>query len=59
MRRALKRVLFVCTQNRLRSPTAEAVFSTWEGDIPDTFEYMDPELVSLLKDKVVRHLPRG
>jgi predicted protein tyrosine phosphatase len=25
----LKRVLFVCSQNKLRSPTAEQVFSTW------------------------------
>jgi predicted protein tyrosine phosphatase len=25
------RVLFVCSQNRLRSPTAEVVFSTVEG----------------------------
>ena len=25
----MKRVLFVCSQNRLRSPTAEQVFSTW------------------------------
>lgn len=25
------RVLFVCSQNRLRSPTAERVFSGWEG----------------------------
>jgi len=25
------KVLFVCTQNRLRSPTAEAVFSTQPG----------------------------
>jgi predicted protein tyrosine phosphatase len=24
-------VLFVCSQNKLRSPTAEQVFSTWEG----------------------------
>ena len=23
------RALFICTQNRLRSPTAERVFSTW------------------------------
>lgn len=23
------RVLFICSQNRLRSPTAEQVFSTW------------------------------
>ncbi|GGA88156.1 protein-tyrosine-phosphatase [Arenimonas soli] len=25
------RVLFVCAKNRLRSPTAEHVFSDWEG----------------------------
>ena len=24
-------ILFICTQNRLRSPTAEEVFSTWPG----------------------------
>jgi predicted protein tyrosine phosphatase len=27
----LKRFLFVCSQNRLRSPTAEQVFSVWPG----------------------------
>lgn len=27
----MKRVLFICSQNRLRSPTAEQVFSTWPG----------------------------
>lgn len=25
------RVLFLCSQNRLRSPTAEVVFSNWPG----------------------------
>lgn len=25
------RVLFICSQNRLRSPTAEQVFASWEG----------------------------
>jgi predicted protein tyrosine phosphatase len=25
------RILFVCSQNRLRSPTAEAVFQSWPG----------------------------
>lgn len=25
----MKRALFICTQNRLRSPTAEQVFATW------------------------------
>lgn len=27
----MKHVLFVCGKNRLRSPTAEQVFSTWPG----------------------------
>jgi predicted protein tyrosine phosphatase len=27
----LRRVLFVCGKNRLRSPTAEQVFSAWPG----------------------------
>lgn len=26
-----KNVLFICSQNRLRSPTAEHVFATWPG----------------------------
>ncbi|MGZ5819594.1 MAG: phosphotyrosine protein phosphatase, partial [Burkholderiaceae bacterium] len=25
----MKRALFICTQNRLRSPTAEHVFASW------------------------------
>ena len=25
------RVLFICSRNRLRSPTAEQIFSSWEG----------------------------
>jgi len=27
----MKRALFICTQNRLRSPTAEHVFASWPG----------------------------
>jgi predicted protein tyrosine phosphatase len=27
----MTRALFICTQNRLRSPTAEPVFATWPG----------------------------
>ena len=27
----MMRVLFICSQNRLRSPTAEQVFASWEG----------------------------
>jgi predicted protein tyrosine phosphatase len=30
-KRKMKRALFICSQNRLRSPTAEQVFSTWPG----------------------------
>jgi predicted protein tyrosine phosphatase len=29
--RLVKHVLFICSQNRLRSPTAEQVFASWEG----------------------------
>ncbi|MFK3836060.1 low molecular weight protein tyrosine phosphatase family protein [Microbacterium sp. NPDC087868] len=103
-------VLFVCSRNRLRSPTAENVFRDWPGirvasaglkpdaeerltpddldwadlvlvmekrhkseisrrfmphlrglrivvlDIPDDFEFMDPQLVDLLQRKVPPHL---
>jgi predicted protein tyrosine phosphatase len=106
-----RNVLFICTQNRLRSPTAEQVFADWPGietasaglgndadvpvspellawadtifvmekahrnrlsakfkrdldgkrviclDIPDDYEYMDPDLIRLLKQKVIRFLP--
>jgi predicted protein tyrosine phosphatase len=100
-------LLFICSRNRLRSPTAEAVFSKYEGletdsagvdrdaevpvgvetiewadmifvmeqvhrrklsqkfqpylkhkrviclDIPDNYDYMEPELVALLKQRVL------
>lgn len=105
-----RNVLFICSQNRLRSPTAEQVFADWPGletssaglnhgaenpvtpellqwadvifvmerahrsklsakfqphlrgkrivclDIPDEYDFMDPELVALLEAKVPRHL---
>ena len=105
-----KRVIFVCSQNRLRSPTAESVFNTYPGiecesagtnndaenpltpelvqwaevifvmekthrnklskkfgaflknkrivclGIPDNYDFMDPDLVQLLKAKVPRFL---
>ena len=107
-----RRVLFVCSQNRLRSPTAEQVFASWPGieassaglnhdaevtvtpeilewadlvfvmekahrnrlsrrfrahlrkkrviclDIPDMFDYMEPALIALLRERVTPHLPR-
>jgi predicted protein tyrosine phosphatase len=27
----MMRVLFICSQNRLRSPTAEQIFASWDG----------------------------
>jgi predicted protein tyrosine phosphatase len=107
----VKHVLFVCSQNKLRSPTAEQVYAAHPGlevlsagtnsdaevpltgelvkwadlifvmekahrskvqrkfqkqlktarviclDIPDDYEFMDPELIRLLQAKVSRHLP--
>lgn len=106
----MKRVLFICSQNRLRSPTAEQVFADWPGievssagtnhdadnpltaelvqwaelifvmekthrnkllkkfkphlkqarviclDIPDDYEFMDPVLVLILKERVPKFL---
>lgn len=102
----MKNLLFICSRNKLRSPTAETVFSEWDGietdsaglnpdatvllsseqiewadiifvmeskhktklmktfskhlknkkviclDIPDNYTFMQPELVSLLEEKV-------
>lgn len=105
------RLHFICGRNRLRSPTAEAVFAAYDGvealsdrllnkdaetplsgdlldwaevvfvmerrhrrklqqrfqaslkdkrivvlGIPDDYDYMQPELVRLLEDRVPRHL---
>ena len=104
-------ILFVCSENRLRSPTGEEVFSKYKGvnaigcgtnkdaktpvsgdliewadiifvmershrnklskkfkpllkgkklvclDIPDEFDRMDPVLVRMLENRVMRHLP--
>jgi len=106
-----KHILFLCSQNKLRSPTAEAVFSAHPGvevdsaglnndaevplseeqiewadlilvmetahrnrlnrkfkhalagkrivvlNIPDNYEYMDPELVSVLKLRCAPYFP--
>lgn len=105
------KVLFICSQNRLRSPTAEQRFADWPGvetasagtdreagvpvspellhwadlicvmepahrkklssqfrsalankyivclHIPDEYEYMDPALIKLLDESVIRYLP--
>ena len=107
----MQRLLFICSQNRLRSPTAEQVFANYPGvecasaglnhdaenpvtpellewakiafvmekthrtklsakfkrhlgnarviclDIPDNYEFMDPDLIRLLQSKIQRFLP--
>lgn len=53
-RTEMKHVLFICSQNRLRSPTAEQVFARHPGI---ECIYMDPGLVRLLKAKVSGFLP--
>ena len=109
----MKRVLFICSMNRLRSPTAEKIFASHPGiecdsaglnndaknpvtgelfewaelifvmdkvhraklstrfkkhigkrrvvclDIPDNYDFMDPDLVEILKRKVTPFLPRA
>lgn len=105
----MRRVLFICSRNRLRSPTAEALFAasdietdsaglapdadcalsaeqveladlifvmekqhraklkqrfaaSLQGkkvvclDVPDRFQFMQPELIALLRQKVGQHL---
>ena len=103
-------ILFVCSMNRWRSPTGEAIFRRWDGvnarsagtspkarrqvkladlqwadmifvmeekhlsrlrndfrgelkhkvlrvlDIPDDYQFMDPELVDLINDAVAPHI---
>ena len=107
----MKRLLFVCSRNRLRSPTAQEVFSDYDGievdsaglskdadtvlsedqvawadvvivmekihrerlnrkfghvlkgkrvavlGIPDDYDFMDPALIDLLKNRCAPHLP--
>ena len=106
----MSKLLFVCSENRLRSPTAETVFSEYDGieaigagtnkgcatpvsgdliewadivfvmershrnkiahkfksflagkrlvvlDIPDNYDFMDPELVQLLRARIPRYV---
>ncbi|WP_448657797.1 low molecular weight protein tyrosine phosphatase family protein [Sphingomonas sp. CJ99] len=107
----MRNYLFICSQNKLRSPTAEQIFSSRQGievssagtnhdaenpvtpellewadtifvmerqhrnklqkrfrsslngkrivclDIPDEYEFMDPELIRLLEARLARYLP--
>ena len=107
----MKHLLFICSQNKLRSPTAETIFADHPGidvdsaglnhdaivplsheqldwadivivmetthrtrlnrrwkkslagkriavlGIPDNYQYMDPELITLLKSRCATYLP--
>jgi predicted protein tyrosine phosphatase len=47
-----KRVLFVCSANRLRSPTAELLFSSWPG-LEVSSAGVDPEAVRRIDETMV------
>ena len=46
------KALFVCSRNRLRSPTAEAVFATWPGVEPDSAGLADDADVLLSVEQI-------
>jgi predicted protein tyrosine phosphatase len=46
------RVLFVCTSNRLRSPTAETLFAGWPG-LEVSSAGLDPAATRVLDDAAV------
>ena len=48
----MKKALFVCSRNRLRSRTAEAVFSTWPGVETDSAGLADDAEVPLSSEQI-------
>ena len=48
----MKRALFICTQNRLRSPTAEAVFASWPGVDTDSAGLGNDATVPLSREQL-------
>ncbi len=48
----MKRALFVCSQNKLRSPTAEAVFVSWSGVETDSGGIFDSAEVPVSSDQI-------
>jgi len=60
----MKNVLFVCSQNRRRSPTAEQIFAdhpgietSSAGNNNDAENPLDAELIALLRSRMARYLP--
>lgn len=48
----MKRVLFICSRNKLRSPTAEQVFSAWPNVETDSAGLADDAVVPLSSDQL-------
>ena len=48
----MKNVLFVCSRNRLRSPTAEAVFATWPGIETDSAGLADDAALQISTEQI-------
>ena len=48
----LKHVLFICSQNKLRSPTAEAVFNGWPGIDVDSAGLNNDAIVPLSPEQL-------
>jgi len=48
----MKRALFICSRNRLRSPTAEQVFAAWPGIETDSAGLADDASVPLSSDQL-------
>ena len=48
----MKNVLFICSQNKLRSPTAEAVFAGWPGVEVDSAGLNNDAVVPLTPEQV-------
>ena len=61
---APRKLLFVCSQNKWRSLTAERLFAGALTDkplvvlrIPDDYLFGDERLVALLRERLAAHLP--
>lgn len=48
----MKRALFICSANKLRSPTAEHVFSTWDDVEADSAGLNHDAIVVLSRDQI-------
>lgn len=48
----LIRALFICSQNKLRSPTAERVFSSWPGVETDSAGVLNDATIPLSSEHI-------